>query len=107
MRGQTPAKPFSGLRPFEPDGDHFFFGRETHTDELQRRLRSHRFLSVVGTSGSGKSSLVRSGLIPALQSGFMVTAGSSWRVAMFRPGENPIGHLAAVLNESDVLGATG
>src|ERR1051325_1601425 len=107
MRAQAPANPFPGLRPFEPDEDHFFFGRETHTDELQRRLRSHRFLSVVGTSGSGKSSLVRSGLIPALQSGFMVTAGSSWRVAMFRPGENPIGHLAAVLNERDVLGATG
>ena len=107
MRAQAPANPFPGLRPFEPDENHFFFGRETHIDELQRRLRAHRFLSVVGTSGSGKSSLVRSGLIPALQSGFMVTAGSSWRVAMFRPGENPIGHLATALNEPDVLGATG
>ncbi|MEA2415462.1 MAG: hypothetical protein QOI58_2119 [Thermoanaerobaculia bacterium] len=107
MRAQASANPFPGLRPFEPDEDHFFFGRETHIDELQRRLRSHRFLSVVGTSGSGKSSLVRSGLIPALQSGFMVTAGSSWRVAMLRPGENPIGQLAIALNEPDVLGATG
>jgi tetratricopeptide (TPR) repeat protein len=60
---------------------------------------------VVGTSGSGKSSLVRSGLIPSLQSGFMVGAGSSWRMAVLRPGEDPIGHLAAALNGPGVLGA--
>lgn len=97
--------PFPGLRPFEPDEDHLFFGREKEIDELLRRLRSTRFLSVVGTSGSGKSSLVRSGLIPSLYSGFMVSAGSSWRVAMFRPGEDPIGHLAEALDQSGVLGA--
>lgn len=96
--------PFPGLRPFEPNEDHLFFGREKEIDELLRRLRSTRFMQVVGTSGSGKSSLVRSGLIPALQSGFMVRAGSSWRVMIFRPGEDPIGNLAAALNSSDVLG---
>ena len=96
--------PFPGLRPFEPDEDHLFFGREKEIDELLRRLRSTRFLSVVGTSGSGKSSLVRSGLIPSLYSGFLVAAGSSWRVAMFRPGEDPIGHLAEALDHSGVLG---
>jgi tetratricopeptide (TPR) repeat protein len=95
--------PFPGLRPFEPEEDHLFFGREKQIDELLRRLRSCRFLSVVGTSGSGKSSLVRSGLIPSLQSGFMAKAGSSWRIATFRPGEDPIGHLAASLNSPDVL----
>ena len=89
--------PFPGLRPFEPDEDHLFFGREKEIDELLRRLRSTRFLAVVGTSGSGKSSLVRSGLIPSLQSGFIVGAGSSWRMAVMRPGEDPIGHLAAAL----------
>ena len=96
--------PFPGLRPFEPNEDHLFFGREKEIDELLRRLRSTRFIQVAGTSGSGKSSLVRSGLIPALQSGFMVRAGSSWRVLIFRPGEDPIGNLAAALNSSDVLG---
>jgi len=99
----TAFNPFPGLRPFEPDEDHLFFGREKEIDELLRRLRSTRFLSVVGTSGSGKSSLVRSGLIPSLHSGFMVTAGSSWRIAIFRPGENPIGHLAQALDQSGVL----
>jgi tetratricopeptide (TPR) repeat protein len=97
--------PFPGLRPFEPDEDHLFFGREREIDDLLRRLRSTRFVSVVGTSGSGKSSLVRSGLIPSLYSGFMVAAGSSWRVAMFRPGEDPIAHLAEALDQSGVLGA--
>jgi tetratricopeptide (TPR) repeat protein len=96
--------PFPGLRPFEPDEDHLFFGREKEIDELLRRLRTTRFLSVVGTSGSGKSSLVRSGLIPALHSGFMVKAGTSWRVATMRPGEDPVGHLAAALAAVDVLG---
>jgi len=96
--------PFPGLRSFAPDEDHLFFGREKEIDELLRRLRTTRFLSVVGTSGSGKSSLVLSGLIPSLYSGFMVSAGSSWRVAILRPGENPIKHLAAALSAPDVLG---
>ncbi|HJR82862.1 MAG TPA: ATP-binding protein, partial [Sphingomicrobium sp.] len=95
--------PFPGLRPFEPDEDHLFFGRESEIDALLQRLRSTRFLSVVGTSGSGKSSLVRSGLIPSLYSGFMVAAGSSWRVAIFRPGEDPIARLAEALDQSGVL----
>ena len=110
MRGGRPRalfNPFPGLRPFEPDEDHLFFGREKEIDELLRRLRSCRLLSVIGTSGSGKSSLVRSGLIPALHSGFMVNAGSSWRVSTIRPGEDPIGYLAACLNAADVLGTVG
>ena len=96
--------PFPGLRPFEADEDHLFFGRERETDELLRRLRTNRFVSVLGTSGSGKSSLVRSGLIPSLYSGFMVDAGSTWRVAVFRPGDDPIGNLAGSLDDPHVLG---
>src|SRR5207253_1021881 len=69
------------------------------------RLRQTRFLSVIGASGSGKSSIVRSGLVPSLHSGFMVNAGSDWRVALLRPGEDPIGHLASALTRPDVLGA--
>ncbi len=104
---QAPAlfNPFPGLRPFEPEEDQLFFGREKEIDELLRRLGSSRFLSVVGNSGSGKSSLVRCGLIPALHSGFMVKAGSTWRVAVIRPGADPLGNLATSLNASNVLGA--
>lgn len=105
MPSKALFNPFPGLRPFEPDEDHLFFGREKETDELLRRLRSTRFLQILGTSGSGKSSLVRSGLIPALHSGFMAKAGSSWRVLIFRPGEDPIGRLAAALNEPGALGS--
>jgi tetratricopeptide (TPR) repeat protein len=96
--------PFPGLRPFEPDEDHLFFGREKEIDDLLRRLGTNRFLAVIGTSGCGKSSLVRSGLISSLQSGLMVRAGSSWRVAIMRPGEDPIGHLAEALDVPDVIG---
>jgi tetratricopeptide (TPR) repeat protein len=99
------SNPFPGLRPFEPDEDHLFFGREKPIDELLRRLRGTRFLSVVGASGSGKSSLVRCGLIPALQGGSMAGAGSGWRAAVLRPGEDPIGHLAGALSLPDCLGA--
>jgi len=99
-----PFNPFPGLRPFEAEEDYLFFGRETQIDELLRRLRSTRFLTVLGSSGSGKSSLVRAGLIPALQGGFMMSAGSSWRIATFRPTGDPIGGLAAALSNPEVLG---
>jgi len=56
--------PFPGLRSFEADEEHLFFGRERQIDELLARLRRTRFLAVVGTSGSGKSSLVRAASSP-------------------------------------------
>lgn len=99
--------PFPGLRPFDPDEDYLFFGRERQVDELVRRLGSTRLLCVVGASGAGKSSLVRCGLIPSLYSGLMAKAGSSWRVAMLRPGEDPIGALAGALDAPGVLGSPG
>ncbi|HEY9282145.1 MAG TPA: hypothetical protein VIP46_01705, partial [Pyrinomonadaceae bacterium] len=77
------ANPFPGLRPFEPDEYHLFFGRDGQSDELLRRLRQKRFVAVIGTSGSGKSSLVRAGLLPSLHGGLMVAAGSRWRVTIF------------------------
>lgn len=99
--------PFPGLRSFEPDEDHLFFGREKEIDGLLRRLRSSRFLAIIGTSGSGKSSLVRSGLIPSLYGGFMVNASPGWRMAIMRPGEDPVRNLAVALNSPEVLGTTG
>ncbi|HEY0762290.1 MAG TPA: hypothetical protein VGD61_07925 [Pyrinomonadaceae bacterium] len=99
------ANPFPGLRPFESNETHLFFGRDGQSEELLRRLKRTRFLAVVGTSGSGKSSLVRAGLLPALQGGLMASAGSDWRVAILRPGGDPIGNLARVLASSAVLGS--
>ena len=94
---QAAANPFPGLRAFEPDEDYLFFGREKRVDEILSKLRRTHFLSVVGGSGSGKSSLVRAGLIPALHGGSMLGSGSHWRIAMFRPGEDPLGRMAASL----------
>ena len=96
--------PFPGLRPFEPDEDYLFFGREQQTDALLKRLRTTRFLSILGRSGSGKSSLVRSGLIPSLYGGAMTRDGSRWRVAIMRPGEDPVGNLALALSAPEALG---
>ncbi len=100
----TLSNPFPGLRPFEADEEHLFFGRDGQSDELLRRLRRSRFLAVLGTSGSGKSSLVRAGLLPALHGGIMTQAGSAWRVALFRPGHDPVGNLARALSEPEVFG---
>ncbi|MED5284330.1 MAG: GTPase domain-containing protein, partial [Planctomycetota bacterium] len=57
---------------------------------------------VVGTSGSGKSSLVRAGLLPALFGGTMVSVGSRWEVGVFRPGGDPIRNLAQSLIDCDL-----
>ena len=92
--------PFPGLRPFLFDDSHLFFGRDTQITELASRLRKNRFLAVVGTSGSGKSSLVRAGLLPELLSGTMASAGSSWESATMRPGGDPLTNLARSLVEA-------
>ncbi len=98
------GNPFPGLRPFETDEEHLFFGRETQVDDLLSRLTQKRFVAVVGASGSGKSSLVRAGLLPALHGGFMA-AGSHWQVAIMHPGRTPIASLARAIDASGVLGA--
>ena len=99
--------PFPGLRPFETDEYRLFFGREGQSDALIARLERSHFLAVVGTSGSGKSSLVRAGLLPALRGGLMAGAGSGWRIAIMRPGSDPIGNLASALADNDVLPEAG
>jgi tetratricopeptide (TPR) repeat protein len=99
--------PFPGLRPFEADEGHLFFGREEQIDELLRRLRLRRFVAVVGTSGSGKSSLVRAGLFPALRVGAMSGAGSRWRIVTMMPGNEPLAALARELDREGVLGHEG
>jgi hypothetical protein len=95
--------PFPGLRPFREDEEHLFFGRESQVDTMIDKLARTRFLAVVGTSGSGKSSLVNSGLRPALHRGLMTRAGTSWRIAQFRPGGHPIRAMARALADKGVL----
>jgi uncharacterized RDD family membrane protein YckC/energy-coupling factor transporter ATP-binding protein EcfA2 len=95
--------PFPGLRPFREDEERFFFGRESQVDTMVNKLAATRFLAVVGTSGSGKSSLVNCGLRPALHRGLMASAGPAWRMAQFRPDVNPIQSLAGALAANGLL----
>jgi WD40 repeat protein len=92
--------PYPGLRPFEPADADYFFGRDRQVDELLLALRDHRFVAVLGLSGSGKSSLVRAGLVPALKAGHLTSSGAHWRVALFRPGHQPLEALAAALDDA-------
>src|SRR6516225_119902 len=103
MDTRVRANPFPGLRPFMQEEADLFFGRDKQSDELVRRLANSRFLAVVGTSGSGKSSLVRAGLLPALEGGFMAEAGAHWRIAILRPQDDPIGFLARAAVEIGML----
>ena len=96
--------PYPGLRPFRRDEVDVFFGREEQIDKLLAMLGRHRFLAVVGESGCGKSSLVRAGMIPALETGLLAAAGARWRVARTRPGEAPLRSLAAALLDPAALG---
>lgn len=89
--------PFVGLRPFFDEDSFYFFGRNEQVTELLELLHSTHFVPVLGSSGSGKSSLVRAGLIPNLRAGFMVADRDGWRMAKCLPGDAPIENLAEAL----------
>jgi tetratricopeptide (TPR) repeat protein len=96
--------PYKGLQYFrEDDADHFF-GRELLTARIINRLAASSFLAVIGASGSGKSSLVRAGVIPALRRGLRLADGSvppvnsaRWLVRVLTPTAHPLLSLAAAL----------
>lgn len=98
--------PYPGLRPFSNEEAVIFFGREEHVDHLLSKLETTRFLSIIGPSGCGKSSLIRAGLIPALHSGFISSAGVSWSVLTMRPGANPLKSLSSALLEYNCSGCS-
>jgi energy-coupling factor transporter ATP-binding protein EcfA2 len=101
----TVTQPFPGLRPFTAQESALFFGRDEQVEELLLRLASQRFLAVVGTSGSGKSSLVRAGLLPLIERGHLGSPGSRWVVAtVSRPGLDPQHGLACALTAAFGLG---
>jgi hypothetical protein len=94
-RPATAVCPYKGLARFESDDADFFFGRERLVAELVTHLVGGGLVGVVGPSGSGKSSLVRAGLLPALRDG-VLPGSDRWRQAILRPGEHPIQELASV-----------
>ncbi|MCP3871230.1 MAG: hypothetical protein GY703_24655 [Gammaproteobacteria bacterium] len=97
MTAPADFNPFIGLRPFERADSRCYFGRDTQIRRLLERLVQERFLSVVGSAGCGKSSLVRAGLIPALDKVSPTPGGGCWRTAVMQPGESPLRHLAVAL----------
>ncbi len=101
------GSPYPGLRPFEASETHLFFGREEQVDALLARLHRSRLVAVVGESGAGKSSLVRAGLLPALEAGFLANAGADWRILLMRPGAAPLEALTEALLAPGVFSAEG
>jgi WD40 repeat protein/DNA-binding SARP family transcriptional activator len=91
--------PFKGLASFEAADAPYFFGRERLVAELVARLVGAPLLAVVGPSGSGKSSVVRAGLLPALASG-VLPGSQDWPQWVIRPGEHPLQQLETTLDEA-------
>lgn len=97
MSGSAMSLPYPGLRAFTRDESMLFFGRENCVDAMIERLAATRFLAVLGASGSGKSSLVRTGLFDGLELGFFARAGARWRIVETHPGGAPMRNLAQAL----------
>jgi hypothetical protein len=88
--------PYKGLARYEPDDAEYFFGRERLVAELVTHLVGAGLVGVVGPSGSGKSSLVRAGLLPALDDG-VLPGSDRWRQVLVRPGDHPMVALGLAL----------
>ncbi|MBD2538188.1 SUMF1/EgtB/PvdO family nonheme iron enzyme [Coleofasciculus sp. FACHB-SPT36] len=86
-----PSCPYRGLFAFREQDAKFFFGRETFTEQLVAVVQRQPLVAVIGSSGSGKSSVVFAGFVPQLRQ------QGDWLINSFRPGERPFRNLAAAL----------
>lgn len=91
------AHPFPGLRPFAYEDHAYFFGRQDQIYALYRLIDRFRFIAVVGSSGSGKSSLVRAGLLPLLDLETAEPGGHNWIWREMRPGDAPLKRLTELI----------
>ena len=112
IEAPTPGEPpFKGLQHFDEQDSALFFGRELLTAQLINRLCEGRLLSaIIGASGSGKSSLVRAGLIPVLKKGETLVDGTKppkgsqgWQIHMITPTAHPLEALATELTRHSKL----
>src|SRR5439155_4241505 len=104
--GDEDQCPYRGLEAFDEDHAEFFFGREDDTARMLERLRDGRFLAVLGPSGSGKSSLLRAGLVHALERGALRNS-DAWPIRTMAPGARPLSALAAALADLGAAKAMG
>ncbi len=81
--------PYKGLAAFQPEDSSYFYGREDLVEELVTRLQKSRILVLGGSSGSGKSSVLRAGLLPAVAAN-AIAGSEDWRVCIFTPGRDPM-----------------
>ena len=86
--------PFRGLFPFRDDDQEFFFGREDLITRLTSRMKTENFLAVLGPSGSGKSSVVMAGLIPALRQAY-----PDLKDTYMTPGSSPLKNFQTALQK--------
>jgi WD40 repeat protein len=91
--GELATCPYPGMEPFNEANSARFFGRDQEIQESLNNLRLHPFLTFIGPSGSGKSSMVMAGLVPALHKSGLFGDGK-WLVRYLRPGDTPLKVLA-------------
>ena len=96
-----------GLRPYQKEDADFFYGREKEVEGLLQILQKDKLVTLIGSPGTGKSSLINAGLIPRLEKGFLAQAGKQWAVCKFRPGISPIENLAYSLTSAGSLTLDG
>jgi serine/threonine protein kinase len=84
--------PYAGLSPFQESDAGKFFGRNREIAAMMTQIRDRPLMTVVGSSGVGKSSFVRAGVVPALK-----RSGETWEVLVARPGRKPLEALAGIL----------
>ncbi|QDL09687.1 hypothetical protein DP113_18805 [Brasilonema octagenarum UFV-E1] len=102
----TSICPYRGLQYFDctPEDAQYFYGRQAFTDQLIEKVRAGNFLAVLGASGSGKSSVVRAGLLYQLKSGRRLSGSETWQIKIFQPGEHPLQSLALAFVDSELSG---
>jgi len=90
--------PFKGLAPFDVHDADVYFGRERLVADIVARVPGSRLMGIVGASGSGKSSVLRAGLLASLEAG-VLPGSEAWPHAVMRPGLHPARALARALDE--------
>jgi uncharacterized protein YjbI with pentapeptide repeats/energy-coupling factor transporter ATP-binding protein EcfA2 len=88
--------PYKGLEYFDCNDEDpkYFYGREALTDQLLDQVRQGSFLAIAGASGSGKSSVLRAGLIHQLKQGRRLSGSDRWQILILKPGKHPLQSLA-------------